>query len=174
VHNYSDAINLFDLNPYKIVKSIEKEVEEVVDDVEDKLKKPFLEEDWMDKVYKVFLAICIVYYIFDVGVKLTEMAFPSDYADVCKVSFGLHHIMTILGFKSVWMLDHYPWFIAGPMAYHTTIVGFPTFPLNNALYFLTIIAWMYNLLREPFWNLKVYKCLFLTSVLLMIPIVFLW
>jgi len=72
------------------------------------------------------------------------------------------------------MVDHYTWFLAFPMAYHTMLVVAPDFPLNSPLYLLSIVAWMYNLLKAPFWNVKLYKALFLVSVMLMLPITALW
>ena len=118
--------------------------------------------------------MAIIYYLADVLVKFYEMKFPDDYLDMCKDGFSLHHIMTLFSFKSIFIVDHYPWFLAFPTAYHAMLVVFPNFPLNNPIYLLSVATWMYNLTRKPYWETKIGRALFYSSVLLMIPIVMLW
>ena len=87
--------------------------------------KPYLKEDMLDKIYRVFLAVCIFYYTVDTIIKLYEMEYPKDLFDGCKMGFFVHHIVTIMGFKSIFIVDHFTWFLTGPMAFHTVVVGFP-------------------------------------------------
>lgn len=115
-----------------------------------------------------------MYYLADVMVKFYEMVFPDDYMDMCKDGFALHHIMTLFSFKSIFLIDHYTWFLAFPTAYHTMLVVFPNFPLNNPIYLFSVGAWMYNLAQKPYWETKIGRTLFWVSVLLMIPIAMLW
>lgn len=97
-NSYWDAINIFDLNPYPKhqVPQISKTDS----------KKPFLEEDIWDKIYKVYLGLAILYYLADCLIKFYEMTFPEDYLDVCKDGFALHHIMTLFSFKSIFLVEH--------------------------------------------------------------------
>ena len=124
------------MNPYKFKKAMSKN---------DESKKPYIEEDWMDKLYRVYLAFGILYYFSDSVIKLYEMRFPEDYLDLCQLGFFLHHFFTMMSFKSIFIVEHYTWFMAGPMAYHTMMVILPHFPLNNPIYLSLIGAWMYNL-----------------------------
>ena len=162
---WGDAVNLFDLNPFKVVKSETKAGDE---------KKPYLEGTKYDLAFKFYIIFGFIYYIVDILLKIYEMKFPSHYLDICKDSFLIHHIFTVFSFKSIFVVDHYPWFLAFPPAYHTVLVAFPKFPLNNPIYLLSVVTWMYGLLHEPFWSRKLYKSLFFISVLLMLPIATLW
>lgn len=136
-------------------------------------KKPYLEEDNIDKVFRVYIGLSIIYYAADFLIKLYEMR-AEDYMDLCKLGFFLHHALTMLSFKGIFVVDHYPWFLTGPMAYHTMLVAFPNFPLNSPLYLGTLVAWGYNLTRSPFWEKKICKALFATSIIIMLPIIMLW
>jgi hypothetical protein len=129
----------------------------------------------MDTFFRWYLGFAIVYYLSDVIIKFYEMKFPEDYLDICKNGFALHHIFTLFSFKSIFVIDHYPWFLAGPTAYHPMLVVFPHFALNNAIYLSCIGAWMYNLRMQPtYWNTRIGKSLFYISWALMIPIAMLW
>lgn len=121
----------------------------------------------------MYLFIAIFYYLSDVLVKLYEMS-PTDYLDPCKLAFFMHHLMTMFSFKSIYIVDHYTWFLAFPTAYHTVLVVFPDFPLNNPLYLLAASMWAFGLTRQPFWNKRIYKSLFIISCVLMLPIAMLW
>ena len=119
--------------------------------------KPYLEETFIDRIYRMFLFICIVYYTTDTFVKIYEAEFPKDLYDGCKVGFFFHHIVTIMGFKSIFIIDHYTWFLTGPMAFHTIIVGLPKLGLfNNIIYVILLSSWFYCTLKRPFWQKKVY------------------
>ena len=107
--SYWQAVNLFDLRRR----------------TETKKDKPFLEEDWLDRAYRTFLAVCIFYYVADIAVKLYEFDFPGDYLNGCNMGFFIHHLISIAGFKSILLVDHYAWFLTGPMSYHTMMVAFP-------------------------------------------------
>jgi hypothetical protein len=134
-----------------------------------------VEEDKYDKYFRMYLAVAIIYYLSDVIVKFYEMRFPSDYLDICKDGFALHHILTLMSFKSIFVIDHYPWFLAGPTAYHPMMVIFPKFPLNDPIYLAYIAGWMYNLRMQPtYWNTRLGKSLFIISCALMVPIIMLW
>lgn len=90
------------------------------------------------------------------------------------MGFLMHHIFTVFSFKSMYIVDHYTWFLAFPTAYHPMLVVFPSFFLNNPIYLFSVGAWMYNLTRPPFWNKRIYKMLFIISCALMIPIALLY
>ena len=103
-----------------------------------------MREDWIDKIYRVFLAFCIFYYTVDTFIKLYEMQYPRDLLDGCKMGFFFHHVVTIMGFKSIFIVDHYTWFLTGPMAFHTVVVGFPQLGLiNNVTYLFFVLSWLY-------------------------------
>ena len=115
-----------------------------------------------------------MYYVVDTLIKLFEMEYPKDLFDGCKIGFFIHHVVTILGFKSIFIVDHYTWFLAGPMAYHTVVVGLPNLGLiNNIIYLFFVASWMYYCTRKPFWDKKVYKICFYTSLVLLFPLAFL-
>lgn len=70
---------------------------------------------------------------------------PEDLTDKCKMGFFIHHLFTIVGFKGVFFLDHYQWFMTGPMAFHTVVVGIPYLGLiNNIVYVSLVLAWLYK------------------------------
>ena len=54
--------------------------------------------------------------------------------------YAVHHFFTIFLFKSMWMLDHYTWFVIGPAAYHCVIVCFPTFWANTYIYAVLFVC----------------------------------
>ena len=183
-----DSINLFDMNPYKkrcdhINKEVplSKKTGEAYTTTTGNIKavspsgKPFLEEDWVDRVYRFYLGICILYYIADTLLKIYEFSMtPADLTDKCKVGFFIHHLFTIVGFKGIFLADHYPWFLAGPMSYHTVVVGIPTLGIiNNVIYVALVLAWLYKLTTQPFWGRKAYRMCFYSALFLMLPLAFL-
>ena len=118
--------------------------------------------------------ICIMYYLVDSLIKLYEMQYPRDLFDGCKMAFFIHHILTIMGFKSIFVVDHYTWFLIGPMAFHSVVGGLPLLGLfNNITYLLLVLAWMYGCTRKPFWDKRVYRICFFTSLSLLFPLAFL-
>ena len=122
----------------------------------------------------MFLFFCILYYFVDSLIKLYEMQYPSDLLDGCKMGFFLHHIVTIMGFKSIFLVDHYTWFLTGPMAFHTVVVGIPQLGLfNNITYLLLLIAWLYGCTRKPFWDKRVYRICFFGFLFILFPLAFL-
>ena len=142
---YWDAMNLFDLNPYKKRPHIDQ-INEAIAKKEES-KKPFLEEDVYDRWFRLFIFICAIYYLADVVIKLYELRFPQDYTDMCKLGFFGHHLATLYGFKSIFSIDHYTWFLSGPMSYHTFLVTFPSIGLvNNVIYLSFVAIWMYKTL----------------------------
>jgi len=123
---------------------------------------------------RVYLGISIFYYIADVVIKLYEMEFPYDYLDLCKMGFLLHHLFTLMSFKSIFVIDHYPWFLVFPTLYHPMMVVYPAFVLNNPIYITSVGAWMYGLSRPTYWNTRIGRSLFIVSCVLLIPIIMLW
>ena len=130
-----------------------------------------MKQSIIDIIYRWYLAICISYYVSDILIKSFEMLFMGDKVDMCKAGFLSHHIMTIIAFKGIFLSDVYPWFLQGPMSFHTIVVGFPEFSLyTNVVYFLFVVAFIYNLTKEPFVSKKVYRALATFSLLLLIPL----
>jgi hypothetical protein len=132
------------VNIAKSIKPISKEKNFRDDTTPD--KRPFLNSDKWDYYYRIYLFFGIFYYIADTFIKMYEMRFPSDYVNMCKVGFLTHHIFTVFSFKSIFLIDHYTWFLTFPTAYHPMMVVFPNFVLNNPIYLLSVFFWMYNLL----------------------------
>ncbi len=180
-----ESINIFDMNPYKKrCEHINREV--MVSKKDDDKKnnsrqavslsgKPYLEEDWIDRVFRAFLAICILYYMADTVLKVYEFSLnPEDLTDKCKMGFFIHHLFTIVGFKAIFLIDHFPWFMTGPMAFHTIVVGIPSLGIiNNVIYVSLVLAWLYKSTTQPFWKTKVYKMCFFSASFLMLPLAFL-
>ena len=80
----------------------------------------------------------------DTVIKVYEMRYPDDLKDKCKMGFFVHHIITIVAFKAIFLVDHFTWFLTGPMAYHTVVVGVPSLGLiNNVIYLYFVAAWLY-------------------------------
>jgi hypothetical protein len=170
--SYWDCLNILDINPYKK----RPKVDAINDAIQKKsdTKRPFLEEDNVDKFFKSFLGFCILYYVADCLIKLYEFK-AEDYRDVCKMGFFAHHLATIFGFKSIFFVDHYTWFFMGPMAYHTVIVTFPDLTvINNMIYAVFVIAFaFYPCFALPFRKRKISHMLFLTSIFIVIPLILL-
>ena len=157
------------MNPFKKRPHIEKMNEALA-----KKGLPRIEKDWWDRLYQIFLFTCIFYYLADTLIKLYEMRYPEDLQDKCKVGFFSHHLATMFGFKSVFFNDHYPWFLAGPMCYHTVIVTFPHLGLiNNVIYMIFVAAFMLHSFIPPFKDRRHYRVNFVTGVLIVIPLAFL-
>ncbi|CDW71627.1 UNKNOWN [Stylonychia lemnae] len=164
---FLEALNLLDLYPYNQKKSTLVAKSE-------KSIKPFVKADRLDDVYRIYLGVAIFYYLSDVMVKMYEFEFPNDYLDLCQLAFFLHHIFTLLSFKSIFVIDHQPWFLVFPTAYHPMMVVFPKFKLNNPIYITSVVCWMYGLTRPAYWETRIGRSLFMISCFLMIPISMLW
>ena len=79
-----------------------------------------------------------------------------------------------MGFKAIFFVDHYTWFLTGPMAFHTVVVGIPSLGIiNNVIYVSIVLCWMYKNTTQPFWDKKVYRMLFYSALFLMLPLAFL-
>ena len=173
--SYWEAFNIFHINPYSSAKKkLEQEKGKIKkNDDEKTINKPYLETDFWDHVYRLFLFICILYYVVDTLIKIAEMSLP-DYQDSCKIGFLVHHIITVLGFKSIFFACHYPWFLMGPMSFHTVVVGLPHLGLfNNCVYLFFVASWVYNITKSPFWSKRIYKVCFYTAIILLFPLAFL-
>ena len=134
--SYWEAFKFWEMNPYKHTAIQDKE--------DEKTKKPYLPETLLDKLFRVYLFICIQYYLADTLIKIYELKFPQDYLDMCKFGFFLHHLITLIGFKSIFIVDRFHWFMMGPMCYHTTLIAFPNFVLNDAIYLSTFGFFLYG------------------------------
>jgi len=100
-----------------------------------------LKSDWLDVFYKFYLFLGAVNYIIDSVVKLRLYGIMGILAEDCKKWFFIHHICTIIMFRSMWMVDHYTWFVAWPSAYHNLMVAFPRFlPWNNIFYGIGLVS----------------------------------
>ena len=111
----------------------------------------------------------------DTLLKIYEFSLhPEDLMDKCKMGFFIHHLFTIVGFKAIFFLDHFPWFMTGPMSYHTIVVGIPSLGIiNNVIYVSLVAAWLYKCTTQPFWNTRVYRMLLYSASFLLLPLAFL-
>ena len=92
--------------------------------------------------------------------------------DPCRRWYFLHHFLTVIMFKSMWMIDHYTWFLAFPGAYHCIMVCYPNFAYNNQIYVLSLICFIFNILMiKPFNQNRVHLSLIMKILLLIIPLV---
>ena len=115
-----------------------------------KQKKIILRGDNLDLLFKVYLLIGGIHYTFDSFVKLYYYGFSIVF-EGCKFNYFIHHVMTLIQFTSIWMLDHYPWFIAFCPAYHCVMVGLPKFKYNNHIYGVSIACYvLMQLMIETF------------------------
>ncbi len=136
-----------------------------------KQKKIILRGDNLDLFFKVYLLIGGIHYTFDSFVKLYYYGF-SIIHEGCKFNYFIHHIMTLIQFKSIWMLDHYPWFIIFCPAYHCIMVAFPKFQYNNHIYGISIACYvLIPLMIETFRKNRVHQTLLLKVPLIIIPII---
>ena len=128
-------------------------------------------EDKVDLLFRVYLTYGGLHYFFDVFVKLYTYGFFGILKEGCKFWYGLHHLMTFIQFKQMWMLDHYPWFTMFPLAYHCFLVVFPRWKINNYIYGLAIVCYLLiPLYYKSMRNNKVFACMLMTFPLLLIPI----
>ena len=135
--------------------------------------KPYFETDIFDKFFKLYLPIFAFYYLFDLLVKLYYMNFPSDLFDGCYMGFIVHHVISLFGYKTTIILDHYPWFLMGPVAFHTVVGGFTNLGLfNHIVYSFFVFNWFYGCLRKPVRGKKAYQICCIVSALLVFPLVF--
>ena len=115
--------------------------------------KPIIWDDYIDKMYRLYMVFGVWYYISDIFFKISEFYLnPEDMKDQCKVSFFAHHVITVLGFQCIWNLRHYTWFMLCPVGYHTMMVILPKLPINNYIYGFFVVSWIVNMAREPFYS----------------------
>lgn len=113
-----------------------------------------------------------IHYAFDSCVKLHAYRF-GIFNEECKLLYFMHHICTVIMFRSMWMIDHYPWFIAFPPGYHCVMVGFPRFAYNNYIYAVALISFFYmNIMIPTFWKNRVHNSLIIDILVIAIPISF--
>ena len=110
-----------------------------------------------------------MHYTLDCFVKAYYYGFAVFYQD-CKLVYFMHHLVTLFKFKSLWMLDTFPWFMAFPPAYHCVMVGID-FKFNNFIYGFSIACYVgMQLYHKNFRNNKVHQCLMIWCVVILIPI----
>ena len=114
--SYTQGLNILNYDPPEVHHKKKTDSDET---------KPYLESDRIDRAFRMYLGICILYYAADTFIKLYELRYPEDYSNICKQAYFWHHVLTVFAFKSIIVIDHYTWFLAGPMAYHTMVVAFP-------------------------------------------------
>ena len=129
-----------------------------------------LKGDAFDTAFKYYLAVGGFHYTLDCFVKMHTYGFDI-LNEGCKLWYFIHHLLTLINFKSLWMLDTYPWFMAFPACYHCVMVACPKFFLNNYIYGASIAFYVIlQLYYKPFRNNKVHKMLLVKCGFILIPI----
>lgn len=102
-------------------------------------------------MFKMYLLLGGIHYTLDTGVKIYTYGF-TIFSDPCKLWYTMHHLLTIFNFKSLWMIDHYTWFLAIVPAYHCMMSGCPDFFLNNHIYGVCLTSYIVSLIFIPTFN----------------------
>ena len=157
-----DAFNFYD---WDYNKDLQK------DDPSGKNKKKVLQGTTGDYLFKLYLTIGAVHYLFDSFVKIYYFGFGIIY-EGCSFWYFIHHVNTVINFKSLWMLDHYPWFMLLPPSYHCVMVAWPKLWINNYVYGVAITCYIgFSLIPKTFRENRVHRALGLKFFLLAIPII---
>ena len=136
-----------------------------------------LKEDIFDILYKIYLVYGAIHYVTDTLLKIhfygtTIITDASEKGDICKLSYTLHHIFTFVHFKSLFMLDHYSWFMAFPPAYHNAMVAFPVFWANNYFYGSALFFYVFHQLYiKELRETRLHRSILIKCPLLIIPII---
>ena len=126
-------------------KEIQIKKTEKKDEDGSKKKRLILTEHLIDFLFRLYLLSGGIHYSFDSLVKIYYYGFQIIYKE-CKLWYFIHHVATLVNFRSLWMLDHYPWFMMFPPAYHTVLVAFPDFWLNNYVYGIALASYIIHIL----------------------------
>ena len=126
----------------------------------------------MDHFYRFYLLIGGIHYSLDAAVKLKFYGIAGIMGDDCRRAFFVHHICTVIMFRSMWMVETFTWFVALPSAYHNVLVAFPHFvPWNNYMYGIGLICFFVcQLCLKPFNRNNVHRGLLVNMLLIAIPI----
>ena len=129
-----------------------------------------MKADWLDTVFKLYLAVGGFHYTLDCFVKIHTYGF-GILNEGCKYWYLIHHFLTLINFKSLWMLDSYAWFMSFPAAYHCIMVCAPKFWLNNYIYGVSIACYVIlQMYYTPFRNNRVHQMLLVKVGLILVPI----
>ena len=124
-------------------------------------------------IFKFYLIVGGIHYGLDSCVKAYSYG-PSLIYEGCKFIYFMHHVCTVVMFRSMWMLDHYTWFIALPASYHCMLVAFPRWePWNSYIYAVALIFFFFHIaLVAPFNTNRVHLVLLLKFCIIIVPICF--
>ena len=130
-----------------------------------------LKGDIFDHWFRMYLLVGAIHYSFDTWVKFSQYGLVELLRDDCKLMYTIHHFFTLFVFKSLWMLDHYTWFVAGPPAYHCIMVCCPNFEGNNYIYGFFLVAFVFlQLSNKAIMRTNVHMGLLCVTPLLIYPI----
>ena len=151
-----DAFNFFNFNYDKAVYDY-------------KDKPNVIKGDVYDSLFRVYLLGGAFHYTFD---NIVKVAFYREriFTDKCLQVYLAHHLLTLFKFKSLWMLDSFPWFMAFPLAYHNFLVGIDLW-INNIIYGISILCYFFiPLYHSNMRNNNVHRALMVKLLLIVIPI----
>lgn len=140
------------------------------EDPNEKEKKIVLMGNNWDFLYKIYLLIGAIYYIADSAIKFYYFGF-TVFTDRCRQAFFFHHVMTLIVFQGLWMLDYYPWFCSFPPSYHNALVAFPRLWINNYVYATALVCFVFcPLAFQACRENRMHMALIVRSFFLIIPI----
>jgi len=120
----------------------------------------------------MYLLVGALHYSFDSGVKIYYYGF-TIFTERCKLYYFFHHVATVVHFKSLWMVDHYTWFMAFCPAYHCALVVYPALWINNYVYGFALVCYVFHQLYiKELRDTKLHRSILLKCPLLIIPIIF--
>ena len=76
--------------------------------------------------------------------------------NMCMLASVIHHAATLYGFRHVWNMPLYPWFVVFPLAFHCVIIAFPYEKWMHPLYGVGLVCFLIGVLTEPFKRAKAY------------------
>ncbi|CAG9319849.1 unnamed protein product [Blepharisma stoltei] len=134
------------------------------------VKEAALKTDTVDTIFRILLWPSAIYYIAD----SINLMFFAEAIDQCKISFFVHHVVTLVGAGSALTIPHYPWFLMLPFAFHCFLMMFPLIGWLNYIYLATVFRNAYGLHQAPYIEIAKYRHILYVVYLLLVPLIMLW
>lgn len=155
---YNSILDCF--NPYKILfiwnykKAVEipKDAKKKKNDDHKEEEILYHEEDWIDIYLKVIVWYHVLHFGFHNVFTITNCGWWEVWSQPCRWWLFVHHGMSIVTFKCVWMYEHYPWYICFPLLYHSVVIWDPYIEINAWIYGVGLVIYAFYPWSKSHWR----------------------
>ena len=125
----------------------------------------------IDYWFQLMLVPMIAYYILDAAYLVAQ----HQNMDSCNFGFLFHHLVTLVGSKTILTIPHFPWFLIAPFTLHNLLVMLPYQTWLNYLYLVSLLMHLYGMLQEPWIKMASYRLILYVGLGITAgPVVVLW